>query len=113
MAFLDDYDSCASKSKTSITVFPSLCNKTTAFVSWNANLQIAFPALVISRIKSPVSISHNLTCPSLPPETIRFSSNCKHVTELSWAAMCWTQRFVSRSQIRIAPSLPPVTRIDS
>lgn len=92
----DDGDS-VSKSCTSITVLlrsgfsgDRRCINITAFVSLNWIFHTVLANVVKFRINRPCLISHSFVRPSLPALTIRLSSNCSDVTELSCAEICWT-----------------------
>lgn len=99
------------RQQTSIIVLEVRIAKITAFSSSNATLHTASAGLESSQTRRPVRRSQTLTRPSLPPLTMRVSSNCSEVTLLSWAARRWTHAFLSRLHTRTEPSDPPVTSV--
>lgn len=100
------------KSHTSIVVrLPRLAMTTHRSLS-NATRHTASAGWLSSRISMPVVRSQILTRPSLPPLTIRLSSNWREVTLLSCAASRWIGELEMRDQTRTDPSDPPVTSVE-
>ena len=92
---------------------PLRWQRTTALSSLKTTLQTLWHGLVSSLKNRPVWISHTFARPSFPPDKMNRWSNCRHVTELSWAHKRSRQFIVARLNTMIRPSEPPVVRISS